>query len=105
MNADRNIADKALTLLREWGWETGLTRLKEEIAATEDEQSRAALSFLVGWLAGERGAHAEAQAQFQAVAQMPALAGWALVGQAFIALREKDYERAHQLLDGAAIKG
>jgi class 3 adenylate cyclase/uncharacterized protein HemY len=104
MNADRNIADKALTLLREWGWETGLTRLKEEIAATEDEQSRAALSFLVGWLAGERGAHAEAQAQFQAVAQMPALAGWALVGQAFIALREKDYERAHQLLDGAAIK-
>ena len=104
MNADRKIADKALTLLREWGWETGLSRLKEEIAATEDEQNRAALSFLVGWLAGERGEYAEAEAQFHSVAQMPALAGWALVGQAFIVLREKDYERAHQLLDGATTK-
>jgi tetratricopeptide (TPR) repeat protein len=104
MNADRSIADKALTVLREWGWETGLSRLKEEIAATEDEQNRAALSFLVGWLAGERGEYAEAEAQFQSVAEMPALAGWALVGQAFIVLREKDYERAHQLLDGATTK-
>jgi tetratricopeptide (TPR) repeat protein len=104
MNDDRKIADKALTLLREWGWEMGLSRLKEEIAATEDEQNKAALSFLVGRLAGERGEYAEAEAQFQSVAETPALAAWALVGQAFIVLSEKDYERAHQLLDRAATK-
>jgi tetratricopeptide (TPR) repeat protein len=104
MNDDRKIADKALTLLREWGWEMGLSRLKEEIAATEDEQNKAALSFLVGRLAGERGEYAEAEAQFQSLAEMPALAAWALVGRAFIVLREKDYERAHQLLDRAATK-
>jgi class 3 adenylate cyclase/uncharacterized protein HemY len=82
-----------------------LSRLKEEIAASEDDKHKASLSLIVGWLAGERGDHAEAQAHFQSIAQFPALAGWALVGQAFIALREKDYERAHQLLDGAATKG
>ena len=86
------------------GLGNGFKHSRNTIAATEDEQNRAALSFLVGWLAGERGEHAEAQAQFQSVAQIPALASWALVGQAFIALREKDYERAHQLLDGAVTK-
>jgi hypothetical protein len=37
--------------------------------------------------------------------QMPSLAGWALVGQSFVAMRRTDFRLAHQLLDDASRRG
>jgi tetratricopeptide (TPR) repeat protein len=102
MAPDPKIVERILTLLREWGWETGLEKLQAETEATQDENQHAAWQLFTGWVAGERGAHAEALQQMKAVEHIPALAGWARVGQAFIALRERQDSLAHELLDQAS---
>lgn len=100
--SDPRFADEVIALMHQWGWETGLAKLKQQIAATTDPKRRASLKFLLGWIAGERGAHAEALEHFQAAGQRPDLRGWALLGEAFLALRQKNLGLAHALLDQAA---
>ncbi len=95
---DPRASAEALALLRQWGWELGLARLKADLSAAEPSR-RAALQVLLGWLAGERGHHAEAAEQFAAVAGP--LAGWALAGRAFLALRERRFADARDLLTRA----
>ena len=97
----RQIVDRVLRLLRVWGWDVGLERLKAELEATENEQTQAAFRFFVGWMAGERGLHAEALKQMRAVKRLPQLEAWALVGQAFLSLREGAFKNSHKLLDKA----
>ncbi len=82
-----NIVEKVLSLMRKWGWEAGLKKLRAEIEATEDADERAALQLFVSGMAGESGLHAEALERFKAIEQLPTLAGWALVGQAFVTMR------------------
>jgi hypothetical protein len=48
------IAQKILSLLRQFGWDAGLKRLREEIALIEDRQWRDDLRFFAGWMAAER---------------------------------------------------
>jgi hypothetical protein len=60
--------------LRDWGWEAELERLKTDIATTAHADKRAALQLCIGWMAGERGAYAEALAQCKAVEHHPAWA-------------------------------
>jgi class 3 adenylate cyclase len=105
MSTEKKMVDKVLSLLREWGWEAGLEKLKAEIQATADDGQRSALKFFAAWIAGERGAHQEALEQLRDVEQLPALLGWAQAGQAYVALRQHDYRRAHLLLDQAAAQG
>jgi tetratricopeptide (TPR) repeat protein len=100
-----HIIARVLTQLRDWGWEAGLERLKTDIAATAQPDERAALQLCVGWMAGERGTYAEALAQCQAAEQHPAWTALALVGQAFVAMRQHDYPHAHALLEQAATQG
>jgi len=38
-----NIVEKVLSLMRKWGWEAGLKKLRAEIEATEDAGERTAL--------------------------------------------------------------
>jgi class 3 adenylate cyclase/predicted negative regulator of RcsB-dependent stress response len=102
MHADPQIVKHVLALLRDWGWETGVEKLQAEIEATNDIDRRAALHLFVGWMAWERGAHAVALEQFKAVAHLPALVGWAGVGQAFVALHQSEYTHVYALLDQAA---
>jgi class 3 adenylate cyclase len=104
MRADPKIAQKVLSLLRAWGWETGLEKLKATIDDTDHDES-AELHFFIGWMAGERGAYEEALEQFQVLEGMPEWKPWALIGQAFIAMRQTDYQRAHRLLDEATEEG
>jgi class 3 adenylate cyclase/Flp pilus assembly protein TadD len=102
MNADPKVIEKVLSLMREWGWETGLEKLKSEIRDTDDIEERAPLHFFVAWMLGEMGGHKEAEAQFRALEQFPAMTGWALVAQGFVALRQTRYQTAHEVLDQAA---
>jgi tetratricopeptide (TPR) repeat protein len=102
---DPRAAEDVQQVLRTWGWEEGSRRLGAEIASSGDESRRASLQVLLGWLAGERGHYAEARDHLEAAAATP-LTGWALAGQAVIALRERRCADARRLLDeGAAIAG
>jgi len=98
----REIVDRILELLREWGWDTAINKLKAEIDAAESEDDRAALQLFVGWMLGERGFHAEALKQMRAVKHLPRLEAWGLVGQAFVMLRQSDFKSTHKLLDQAS---
>jgi class 3 adenylate cyclase len=97
----REIIKRVLELLREWGWDTGIEKLRAELDLTENEEERVVLQFFVGWMAGERGFHAEALKQMRAVKQLPQLKAWSLVGQAFVMLRQSAFKTVHKLLDEA----
>ena len=105
MQVESAIAERILRLLHEWGWETGLEKLRSEIRETDDKDERASLQYLLGWLASERGAHATGFENFEALTVMPDLKAWALLGQAFIALREGSYVSAHEKLNRALAEG
>ncbi len=99
---DPRVAEDVLRLLRTWGWERGLEQMKQRISAADDPGRRADLRVLLGWLAGDRGHHSEALAQLREAESWPTLAGWARAGQAMIALRERNFRGARELLDSAA---
>jgi class 3 adenylate cyclase len=101
MLSDQALVRKVLALLREWGWETGLEKLKSEIADTSDADKRAALAYFIGWMAAMRGDFAETLKQLEAVEAMAQLKGWAEVGRAFVALRQNQYREASARLDSA----
>lgn len=96
------IVERILALLREWGWDTGQEKLKAELEETQDSQARGILQLYMGWMAGERGLHAEAIKQMKAVKQLPHLEAWALLGQAFVRMREDSFKAAHKLLNQAS---
>jgi tetratricopeptide (TPR) repeat protein len=95
--ADPRLDAEALGLLRQWGWQAGLERLKATIQGA-DAARAAGLRLVLGWQAAERGRYAEALENLRALEAGSALAGWALVGQALAALRERDYPLARSLL-------
>ncbi|HWP45349.1 MAG TPA: tetratricopeptide repeat protein [Blastocatellia bacterium] len=105
MNPKPEIAEKVLSLLRKWGWEKGLDRLKAEIRSTKDQNRRAPMHIYVAWMSGERGASEEAAVQFGSIQQYPALAGWALISQAFIAIRKGEYAQSRELINKAMAQG
>src|SRR5262249_23711532 len=82
--SDPRFAADVLAQLRDWGWEMGLAKLRETSQAVSDERQRPVRQFFLAWMAGERGDHAKAAEQFRAIAHVPALAGWARVGEAFL---------------------
>lgn len=101
----KDILQKVLGLLNEMGWEAGIEKLKREAESANDADDRATLHYFVGWMAGERGSHPEAMAQLMEVEQLaesPGWRGWAKVGQAFVALRQRDFAGTDALLNEAA---
>ena len=98
MRNDPEIVERVLALLRQYGWETGSKKLREETEATGDKQKQETLQFFAGWMAAERGAYPEAVQHFEECKQVPTLAAWACFGQAFLAMRRHDYRRAYELL-------
>jgi class 3 adenylate cyclase len=105
MPSDSKIVEDVLSLLRHYGWEIRYKKLEAELQAADDESGRAARELFLGWMAAERGSYEAAIRHFEAVGQMPSLAGWALVGQPFVAMRRTDFRLAHQLLDDASRRG
>jgi tetratricopeptide (TPR) repeat protein len=102
---DPRAAEDAHRLLREWGWEMGLRKLKAAAEQAGDEARRAALRVLVGWLAGERGQYEEARPYLEADGAAAHLAGWALAGLALVALRERHWEECRALMERALAAG
>jgi class 3 adenylate cyclase/predicted Ser/Thr protein kinase len=102
---DGKTIQEVLTVLRSWGWATGLRKLRTRLVHARDEPRRVALQGLVDWLSGDRHLSGEMVEHLKTLEHGDALAGWALAGQAARALRDRDYARAHKMCDRAAAKG
>jgi class 3 adenylate cyclase/Tfp pilus assembly protein PilF len=105
MKTDLSFVDRIRSLLQRFGWETGLQKLQAELDATDDDEEKETLRFFAGWMAAERGAYDKANELFGASLQVDALEAWSIFGQAFVAFRQPDYPRAHELLEAAEGKG
>jgi class 3 adenylate cyclase/uncharacterized protein HemY len=101
-NADQRV----LALLQQYGWETGYKKLEAALrggAGSDNGGSseREVSQFFLGWMAAERGDYDGAIRQFHSARALPLMAGWALLGEAFVAMRQKDFARTHILLGEA----
>jgi tetratricopeptide (TPR) repeat protein len=101
MQDDPQIIEKVLSLLRQYGWEIGYKKLEAELQAADDKNGRGVGELFLGWMAAERGEYKEAVARFDALSQIPRLAAWAILGQAFVAQRQKDFGLFRRLLNQA----
>src|SRR5262249_25113418 len=99
------LTEEVLSLLRTWGWSTGLKKLKATVHVTRDKSARKARQLYLEWLAGDDEVDAAALKHHCGGPMWPALVGWALAGPAAVALRERQYPRTHQLLDQAQSQG
>jgi class 3 adenylate cyclase/predicted Ser/Thr protein kinase len=95
-------AAEALVMLRTWGWEAGVERFVSGKAWYEDLEST---RLLRSWLRGDEKVQALARERFRGMRQYPALAGWALLGRAWIANRYHDFGKAESLLRETAKLG
>jgi class 3 adenylate cyclase/Tfp pilus assembly protein PilF len=104
MKNDPAIVERIKALLQKFGWDMGLRKLEQEIAATDDSDQKETLRFFAAWMAAERGAYEQASALFGASRLVEDLEAWAIFGQAFLALRQHHYQRTDALLDLAKAK-
>src|SRR5205823_6037489 len=101
---------EALVLLRTWGWEAGIGKVRARLdgpwrqasglpgeerqvpnlpQAGGEPDPRHAL--LLRWLEGDAAAREEVKEQCGVARQLPGLAGWALLGQAFAHNRDHNF--------------
>jgi len=97
MNAPGDMIARVLSLLRQWGWETGLDKVSTDPVPGLDAAARAALQPLQGVLS-----LGEAQPELQGLAGMAELLSWARAGRALAAMRQGSYGIAFDWLKRAA---
>jgi class 3 adenylate cyclase len=95
------IAAEALVLLRTWGWEAGIGKLKTSLGKKENPPEA---WLMLDWLAGHV-VPPDAAAAFQNLRRHAALAGWALLGQAWQANRNHLFHRTEAILREAQAAG
>ncbi len=101
MRADIDGAERVLELLRKWGWEVGVQRIQASLAGlASPEEQRVARQF-IGWMAAERGDYARAEEELMPLVEIREVAGWALLGLAFVAMRARNTDLALQRLQHA----
>jgi len=105
MRDDPAAVDKVLGVLRQYGWDAGYDKLAGDREASGDEGKTGVQDLLAGWLAAEQGNHDQAVTHFEALAQVPALAGWAKLALALVATRQKNFKAARQHLERADAHG
>lgn len=93
-----DVVDRVLELLRQWGWERGLDKMREELFAGAPAAGGPIEHLFCGWFAAERGQFDEALASLAAAAESPRLAPWAMLGQAFVATRARRLDDADAFL-------
>jgi len=93
--ATAEMARETLDLFRAWGWSVGLRKLKFKF---KGQRKRGSWQLLIDWLDGEPAGAAEAVRRCQSEPWFAVLERWRLAGQALLALRDRDYRRAHRLL-------
>jgi class 3 adenylate cyclase len=96
---------EALVLLRTWGWEVGVEKVRARLIPAEGETDDPAVSLLVHWLEGDEAALAEAPARPGHLRPSPALSGWVLLGLAFLANQSHHFDRVEGLFREAAATG
>ena len=101
MEFDSGVSERVLALLRQWGWESGIQRLKEQIPDGCLESQPQVIRQFLGWLAAERGDFAQAEAELAPLTHVPEFAGWASLGLAFVAMREGHTDVGLNRLDQA----
>jgi class 3 adenylate cyclase/Tfp pilus assembly protein PilF len=94
----RETGARALSLLRQFGWETGAQKLREEIATMSDARLRDEMRVFAGWITAESGAGELAWALMKEVEDRPLAAKWSQFVQAFLAMRERRCDEAERLL-------
>lgn len=101
MSEREAIIRSVLTLLQDWGPETGLEKLHNaaDDAGAEDRQMWLLIS---GWLQGEVSNAGKAREYFKDIELAKTLETWALVVGASLALRQHDYATSHDRLNQAA---
>src|SRR5262245_39335175 len=99
---DPKVVERVLDLLRRWGWEAAESRIRDDIHAAPDPDTRSEREILAAWMTAERGGHAQAEELFAAAGARPELKAWALAGTAFVAFRTRNYDHALRTLDLAA---
>jgi class 3 adenylate cyclase/tetratricopeptide (TPR) repeat protein len=92
------VVEEVLRLLRTWGWEQALARLKAGPAPALTGEGAVAYRLLLAWLGGEGKYHAEATERLRSLGQFSALAAWALLGRAFVCVRAWDLPHAEELI-------
>jgi class 3 adenylate cyclase len=98
MLSEPEAGDRIRALLNQYGWEMGLQKLKEQISAASGDERRNELLFFAGWMAAERGAHEEARSLVQDAGENPRSKQWSQFILAFVAMRERRFKDAEQLL-------
>ena len=90
-------AAETLVLLRTWGWEVGVEKIRAKAAG---HGAGGPLAALLRWLEGGPAAApgAEAPLRLDGLRQRPALEGWALLGQAFVNNRDHHFDPVEELL-------
>jgi serine/threonine protein kinase/class 3 adenylate cyclase len=96
------VAAEALVLMRTWGWEAGVGKLKSSLGKREHPPEAWQL---LDWLRGERDVPEDALARFRGLKQHAALAGWALLGRTWQANRNHQFNLTEALLREAQAVG
>lgn len=99
MDHNPQVIDRVLALLRSWGWEVGLARLKSELTQIVDREQAAALRCFIAWMAAERGFHDVAIEQLDWLQNVNDYQVMAQLGLCFVRMRNHQYADAHGLLD------
>lgn len=93
-----SIAAEALVLMRTWGWEAGVGRLKASLGKGGLSQDKPDTWLLFDWLRGDEAIPPDITARFRQLRQYSALTGWVLLGRGWQANRYHNFERADLIL-------
>ncbi len=98
---EEKLLERVLQDFRVWGWENGITRVKDWLPETTEmtAEDRAAL---LAWLEGDDSSGINVPQMFRSRPQIQALAVWVRLGQAWRALKRYLMDRGKQLSDQAS---
>jgi class 3 adenylate cyclase len=98
MTNQRETGARILSILRQFGWETGAQKLRDELAATVDMPLRDEIRLFAAWIAAESGTGDLARTLLQEVEDRPLATKWSQFVQAFLAMRERRFDETERLL-------
>src|SRR4051794_33975456 len=89
--------NQTLDLLRSWDWKDKLRSCRERAGEIDAE-------LILGWHEIEHGDLHSARERLEKVAADPCFSSWAAAGLAAVAMRMKEYDKAHKHLDSIHAK-
>src|SRR6185295_4901023 len=90
--SNRRPPNQTLELLRSWDWRETLRECRARAGELDAE-------LILGWHEIENGDVHAARSHLERVVTDPCFCAWASTGLAAVAMRMKEFEKAHKLLD------